>query len=161
MTSQKAGYAAGTEVAATRSRAEIEHVLEKAGATGFSYAWMAERSIARVEFLLGERQMRFTIPLPDRSESRFTHDGRHRRRPEAGMRAAYDGEIRRLWRSVLLMIKAKLEAVNSGITSIEEEFLAHIVLPDGSTVGQWSRDQLKAVYDGGKMPALLPGSDDR
>ena len=69
--------------------------------------------------------------------------------------------MRRLWRSMLLVIKAKLEAVNSGIVTIEQEFLAHIVLPDGSVVGDWAADQLKQVYGGGQMPALLPGSADK
>lgn len=161
MPSQSAGYAAGTEVPATKSRAEIEHTLERFGATGFSYGWMAERNVAQIEFLLGERQMRFTLELPDRSERRFTVDGRGRRRTETGIRAAYDQEVRRLWRSMLLVIKAKLEAVKSGIVTVEQEFLAHIVLPDGSVVGDWANDQLKAVYGGGQMPALLPGSAGR
>ena len=160
MTERRA-YATGTEVSADRSRAEIERPLERFGATGFSYGWMAERGLARIEFLLSDRQMRFTLELPDRSDRKFTYDGRGRKRPEAGIRASYDAEIRRLWRTMLLVIKAKLEAVSSGMLTVEEEFLAHIVLPDGSTVGDWAGDQLKAVYGGGTMPALLPGTDPR
>ena len=57
-----------------------------------------------------------------------------------------------------LAIKAKLEAVEAGISSFEEEFLAHVVLPDGSTFGAWAKPQLAAVYAGGSMPALLPGA---
>jgi hypothetical protein len=38
---------------------------------------------------------------------------------------------------LLLIIRAKLEAVESGITTLESEFLANILLPDGGTVGQW------------------------
>ena len=161
MPSRGAGYAAGTEVPATQSRTEIERTLERFGATGFSYGWMTERQVAQIEFLLGDRQMRFILAFPDRSERAFTHDGRGRRRTEAGMRSSYDQEVRRLWRSMLLVIKAKLEAVKSGIVSVEQEFLAHIVLPDGSVVGDWAADQLKQVYGNGSMPALLPGSADR
>jgi len=58
-------------------------------------------------------------------------------------------------------VKAKLEAVETGIVSLEEEFLAHVVLPDGSTVGQWAEPQLAELYGRGDMPALLPGMGDR
>lgn len=53
----------------------------------------------------------------------------------------------------------KLEAVAAGITTFEDEFLAHTLLPNGATVGEWAAPQIEAVYaDGGRhMPALLPG----
>lgn len=43
------GYAAGTTVAPAKSRAEIEHTLERWGATGFAYGWEAGRGIARID----------------------------------------------------------------------------------------------------------------
>lgn len=153
-------YAAKTEVPESRSRNEIEQTLTRFGATAFAYGWSADRARAQVMFEMGGRRMRFEITLPDRSSREFTHDGRNRRRTEAGMRAAYDQEVRRLWRSLLLVIKAKLEAVATGIVSLEEEFLAHVVLPDNSTVGQWVEPQIARVYGRGDMPALLPGSND-
>ena len=55
-----------------------------------------------------------------------------------------------------MVIKAKLEAVESGISIFEEEFLAHLVLPDGKTVGQFMLPQVEAAYETGKMPKLLP-----
>ena len=103
--------------------------------------------------------MRFSLSLPDRSDRQFTHTPSGSRRTETGIRAAYDQETRRLWRSLLLVIKAKLEAVATGIVTAEEEFLSHVVLPDNSTVGQWVEPQLARVYGRGDMPALLPGSD--
>ncbi len=54
------------------------------------------------------------------------------------------------------MIKATLEAVESGITTFEEEFLAHIVMPDGMTVGNHVRPTIAAWYAGGTMRPLLP-----
>jgi hypothetical protein len=35
----------------------------------------------------------------------------------------------RRWRALLLMIKAKVEAVESGVVTFEDEWLAHFVLP--------------------------------
>jgi hypothetical protein len=53
------------------------------------------------------------------------------------------------------VIKAKLEAVAAGITTIEDEFLAHTVLPDGSTFGEWAKPQLEEAYRLGSMPTHL------
>ena len=55
-----------------------------------------------------------------------------------------------------LIIKAKLEATETGITSFEEEFLAYMVLPDNSTVGGVLLPQLERTYETGDMPPLLP-----
>lgn len=60
------------------------------------------------------------------------------------------------WWALYLVIKAKLEAVESGISCFEDEFMANIVLPDGSLVGDFMRPQIAAAYDMGTMPALLP-----
>jgi len=61
-------------------------------------------------------------------------------------------------RALALVIKAKLEAVESGITVFDDEFMAHIVLPDGSTVGDFMKPQIEQVYLTGQMPPLLPAS---
>lgn len=63
---------------------------------------------------------------------------------------------RRLARALLLVLKAKLEAVESGVAIFEDEFLANIVLPDGSLVGQQVRPALINAYASKEMPHLLP-----
>lgn len=67
---------------------------------------------------------------------------------------------RQRWRALALVIKAKLEAVEAGITEFEEEFLAHIVLPNGGTVGQFMLPQVATAYETGQMPPLLPAPDE-
>ena len=52
-------------------------------------------------------------------------------------------------------IKAKLEAVESGISIFEDEFLANIVLPDGTLVGDNVRTQIAYAYKSGDVPLLL------
>ena len=66
-------------------------------------------------------------------------------------------EIRRLWRSLAMIIKAKLEAVASGVSIFDDEFMPYIVLPNGETVGQFMRPQIDVAYQNGSMPKLLPG----
>lgn len=56
-----------------------------------------------------------------------------------------------------LVIQAKLEAVEAGITTFEDEFLAHLVLPSGETFGEWAAPQLERAYITGAMPSSLLG----
>ena len=58
----------------------------------------------------------------------------------------------------MLVIKAKLEAVTAGISTIETEFLANIVLPDNTTAGEWMLPQIDRAYRTGEMPPLLPAA---
>jgi hypothetical protein len=44
---------------------------------------------------------------------------------------------------------------NIGITTFEEEFLAWMVLPDNSTVGEKVLTQLAEAYKDGQMPPML------
>jgi hypothetical protein len=55
------------------------------------------------------------------------------------------------------VIRARLEAIEAGIETFEEAFLAHVMLPSGETVGDATRDPIAAAYAGEPMPALLPG----
>ena len=57
-----------------------------------------------------------------------------------------------------MVIKAKLEAVTAGISTVETEFLANIVLPDNSTAGEWMIPQIDQAYRTGDMPPLLPAA---
>jgi hypothetical protein len=49
--------------------------------------------------------------------------------------------------------------VEAGIVGFEDEFLAHVVLPNGETLYDWARPQLEAVYTSGRMPEVLPQLD--
>jgi hypothetical protein len=64
--------------------------------------------------------------------------------------------VRRLWRALLLAIKAKLEVVESGLAIFEEEFLSNIVMPDGCTVGEHARPWIAEAYETGRVKGLLP-----
>lgn len=62
---------------------------------------------------------------------------------------------RQRWRALLLVIKAKIEAVQSGIVSFEDEFIGHTVMTDGRTFAEWARPQIAQMYEEGGMPALM------
>jgi hypothetical protein len=147
-------YAADTSVSTDRSRAEIEATLRRYKADQFGYATNARG--ATVMFSMGGRHIRFVLPLPDPQAREFTHTpAKGLPRTSAEAERAWEQACRQRWRALALVIKAKLEAVTAGITTIEDEFLAHTVLPDGSTVGQWAKPQLEEAYRIGAMPQSL------
>lgn len=150
-------YADKTSVSVESSRAEIERTLQRYGADSFAYGWDQARAL--IEFGHDGRRIRFVLPLPDRGAPEFhrTPTGKPRSDPDAAYRA-WEQACRQRWRALALVIKAKLEAVEAEISTIEEEFMAHLVLPDGSTFGQWAGPQLAKVYELNTMPALLPGA---
>lgn len=146
-------YAAKTQVSPEKSRMEIEQTLRRYGADAFGFGQDGNRAI--VTFRAHGRAVRFLIPVPTASEHRHDHHGYTR--TEKQIESARAQAERQRWRAMLLMIKAKLEAVESGIVTFEEEFAIHVVLPDNTTVGEWLLPQIQHAYETGDMPALLPG----
>ncbi|PWM75464.1 MAG: hypothetical protein DBX59_01720 [Bacillota bacterium] len=150
-----AKYAEKTEVSSSRSRDEIERTLTRYGATQFAYAWQEGRAV--IGFVLGGKQVRLMLPLPDRGAREFVYT------PERGLKRspeqqaqAYEQAVRQKWRALALVVKAKLEAVEAGISVFEREFFYDIVLPDGRTVGEYVLPQVEESYRSGIMPPMIP-----
>ena len=147
-------YAANTKVTSEKSKAEIERTLTRYGADQFIYGWDGNSAI--VGFRMEQRQVKFILPLPSRNGGEFTKTPTGKARSKQSADAAYEQAVRQKWRAMALVVKAKLEAVESGITTFDDEFMAHIVLPDGSTVGHFMRPQIETAYERGNMPLMLP-----
>jgi hypothetical protein len=149
-----ARYAADTSVSVDKSRAEIEAILRRYKAEAFGY--LTERRGAVVMFTIGGRHIKFILPMPDPEAKEFTHTPAKGdlRSPEAAEKA-WEQACRQRWRALALVIKAKLEAVSAGITTIEDEFMAHTVIPGGQTVGEFMKPQIALAYDTGAMPRNL------
>lgn len=145
-------YAKGTKVAAEQTRGELERTLARYGADAFSYG--SDEGRAVVAFRVNGRHVKFELAYPPPEAFALT-PGRIRRAP-AEQRRAREQRIRELWRALLLVTKAKLESVESGIESFEQAFLPYILLPDGSTTGEWLVPQIETAYESGQMPSLLP-----
>ncbi len=147
-------YAERTEVPIDRSKAEIEKTLMRYGADQFVYGTMLGR--AMIAFRANDRFVRFTLPLPDPGSREFSRTPTGRSRIKNAAQREFAQEVRRRWRALSLNIKAKLEAVETGITTFEQEFMAHIVLPDGLTVGEFMTPQIELAYETKEMPKALP-----
>ncbi len=147
-------YAADTTVSVEKSRAEIEAIVRRYGATEFASGWKS--GCAMIGFEMRKRQIRFILPLPkqDADEFKRTPKRRELRRPDQIMEA-WEQACRQKWRALALAVKAKLEAVASGISEFDQEFMANIVMPDGLTIGEHVLPRLEAALSGGPMPPLL------
>lgn len=140
------GYAENTKVPIDRSQAEIKKILQKYKATGF--AFMENTTMSVVLFEANFKRVKFVLPMPQSPSKNAT---------QASIKT-FEQLCRARWRCLVLAIKAKLESVESGITTFEQEFMAHIVLPNGQTVGDVMIPQIESSYQSGKMPPLLgPG----
>lgn len=152
-------YAAKTDVPVERSRAEIERLLIRYGATAFQYGWEGE--LSAISFKLQDRYVRILMPMPNRDDPALKQSGQGRQRTATAQRSAYEQAVKARWRALGLIIKAKLEAVALGITTIEREFLADVVLSNNQTFSQWAAPQIAAMYQTGKLPPLLPGGNEQ
>ncbi|MDD5367480.1 MAG: hypothetical protein PHQ40_00480 [Anaerolineaceae bacterium] len=151
-------YAKDTDVTADKSRTEIERILERYGATSFMYGWATGKAV--VGFEIKGKRYRLVLPLPDKDDPSFriTESGRRRTSKEQIL-AAWEQACRQRWRALALVIKADLEADESGIRHFEEAWRNELVLPNGMTVGEWISPQIEQVYQTGHMPSMLPGID--
>jgi hypothetical protein len=149
-------YAERTDVPVDKSKREIEQLLVKAGAS--SVATLIEGTTrCAVGFKLDGRGYRFMVPMPLPHEIDKTPTG-YKRTAEA-MRNAREQGIRQRWRALALILRAKLEAAQSGITALEIELLPYAILPGGRSVAEDVLPRLAEAYSSGKDVPLLPGTN--
>lgn len=135
MPSKNKGFAHDTSVSVDRSQGEIRKLLEKHGATEFVLGH--SQSAALVMFEMKARRIKFILPVP-------TNPNEKQRQVE-----------RARWRCLVLAIKAKLECAAIGLTTFEQEFMAHIVMPNGRTVSEEISPMIENSYKNNKMFPLL------
>ena len=152
----KGRYAADTTVSYRQSIAEIETLIERFNGGApleFIRGRVADRDI--IEFAIQGRRIRLWIALPDRESFRYT-PARKFERYEDEITKEWNKEINRLWRSMTAVVKAKLIAIEDGISTLEAEFLANLVLPAGTTVGEAMATTLEETLRTGVMPPMVP-----
>lgn len=123
-------YAARTAVPLDRSVSEVIRVLKKFGAERIGQA--EEPGRLAVQCFLQDRLLRFAIELPEGPQAR-----------------------RQRGRALLLVIKAKLESIESGVETFEQAFLANVVMPDGRTVADHAVPAIEHAYATGQTPQLM------
>jgi hypothetical protein len=146
-------YVLGASISSAASRVEIQDMLTGYGATGFRCGW--EEGRAAIAFTAGNRQFRLVLALPRSADlAGSAGDPLQPRRPGTGTKSPEE-TARRCWHRLALLIRAKLEAVDSGIVTFDQEFLAYMVLPGGGTVFQEAAPAIGTAYATGVRAGLL------
>lgn len=147
-------YAANTVVPVERSRAEIEKLLSVHKCSKFMAGVDHDAHSATVQFQAHNRIVKFVIALPNPSDPKYRKiQGSYLQRTQQGVDKVVAQAERTVWRALLLVIKAKLEAVESGIATFEDEFLAHVLLPNQRTVAEHIGPSIAQIYETGRMPS--------
>jgi hypothetical protein len=140
-----APYARGTRVDVERSRRELEAFLAARGASDFIV--LQDEASARVRFALYGNYFELVLPLPDPQSRAFSHTPTGRPRTPAGQQRAYNQTLREKWRVLLFVTRGKLQAVESGISSLDQEFVTAFV-----PAAAWP-EEAKPVASGGVIRA--------
>jgi hypothetical protein len=161
-------FAEGTEVPVSRSKAEIEALLQQHGANQRQFS--ADDTTGRfiLTFRLHDRYVKIESVV-DVSDLPKVGDG-YMRRDEIKYPQGWSGwtstrrkewcekqveqREREMYRRLLLHLKAKLDLTFDRET-FEREFLADIMLPNGDTLHTAVRERLEQAYTSGEMPPLL------
>jgi hypothetical protein len=146
-----AHFAQNTTVPVERSQQEVQKILRRYGADRFGT--MEDRKAAYLMFEYNSILIQITVPIPTKEEFSKTEKGRIRRNNQAEQ--AYDQAVKQRWRALVLGVKAKLEFVESGISTIEKEFMGWIMLPDGRPLSDHILPKIQEIAKTGKMPRLL------
>ncbi len=144
-------FASKTNVDSIKSRMEIERIVLKYGCTQFSY--MTKPNAAVIGFKSVDRFVKMELRLPTLAESSVNKVGATMSAKQA--QGAWEQQIRQRWRALALVVKAKLESVELGVATFEQEFMPYILLPNGETVGSSVTPLIAQAYSSGKTPQIL------
>jgi hypothetical protein len=148
-------YAQSTKVEVLSSQADILKLLAKFGVE--KHAFMNDGDSAAVAFTYGGLNYKISVLTPDPEHEAFRYTEAGRARTAEAARSAHVQEIRRRWRSLVLLVKAKLVAVDDDISTFEQEWMPYIMTGTGETLFEAMQVQIeKAKQMGGTIPAL-PG----
>lgn len=152
-------YAKGTKVAIETTDRQIKDMLRKAGAT--AYATFENRTSASIAFHLNDLNIRMNLSMPDPDDERFTMRKVNQHGAMAPQSASvaeklWEQACKERWRALHLCVKAKLEAIDAGVETFEDAFLAHVQTDTGETIGQRIKPQLQSIV-AGNMPLQITG----
>lgn len=136
-----AKYAKNTTVAASKTKVQIQELLIDWGIVEFFFATNVRGE--GIGFSFEGRLYNWNVLMPD---SKGLTDKQ------------YQQAVRQRWRILYMGLKMKLEEIDSGSETFEDQFLSKMVLPNGGTVSDFMKlpENLKLIGQS-KMPKLLTG----
>lgn len=158
-------YANDTTVSVSKSRDEIQRLLERFGATQMQWSDDFERGRAQLRFAWKHETTtylaRFDVQLPTNEKLReLALDGRSRRfsQKKFDKLRARRGMVEH--RELMIFLKAAFLAVQANIIKPEQLFLAWLEGADGVTVAERIIPRLTTLLNPGGSKALLKAVED-
>ena len=138
-----AKYAKNTSVPVSRSKQKIEELLESYGIEE-SFIGRSPRGDG-IGFRYNGKVYKMNVPAPPK---------------ENKTEKQYEQKLRQRLRILYMSTKMKFEEIEAGVISFEDQFLAQMCLPDGSTVAEFMRlpDNVEKLKQA-QMPKLLTSSN--
>lgn len=153
-----------TTVPVERSQGEVRKLLASYGASRFAFGEETDADgtqWAAVSFSVADRSVRMRVPLKAPDEDAIASKARRSRsKTPAQVRfEVNDQEARRIWRVIAWNLKARLVAVEEGVETFEEAFLAHLLDErTGLTIYEQLVQDGCVQLNGPLRPALMPGA---
>jgi hypothetical protein len=121
-----------TTVAVEKSQADIRQLLRKHGAGRFEFGEATDdngTTWAALGFAMNGRAIRMRVPLKPINDQAAANKARRARSKTLGeiRGEMIEQEAKRIWRVLAWNLKARLEAVEEGVETFEEAFLAHLL----------------------------------
>lgn len=130
-----AKYAKSTTVSISKSKMQIEKVLLSWGIEEF-FSGTSPRGDG-VGFKHNDRVYKISVPIKSDCNEQ---------------------ERRQMWRILFMSLKMDLEKIDCGLISFEDQFLAMMALPDGTTVADFMKlPENIAMLQKSNMPKMLTG----
>lgn len=132
-------YAKNTSVPVARSKQKIEELLVSYGIEE-SFMGRSPRGDG-IGWKYKGKVYKKNVPMPSKDDK---------------TEKQYEQEVRQRWRILYMSLKMKFEEIEAGVESFEDQFLAQMCLPDGTTVADFMKlPENIARLEKTKMPKLL------
>lgn len=136
-------YAEKTKVPVDKSMAEVRKILIKNGSEGVAIAETSENAL--VQFIFKSKSYKFIIKYPKSSDDDIFLNGKGYKRTLVQIENAIEHEKKRLWRAMVLYIKAAIEAHNNGIIDFKRSMMSHMMLPSGQTIYEKLENNIESI----------------
>jgi hypothetical protein len=154
-----------TRVPVAKSQEEVRNLLRKFGADQFTMGEGLDPATgtrwAGVEFVHADTLVRLRAHMRPTTDDAIGEHARATKSKRLTSDAFEQLEGDRVWRVLVWTIKARLVAVDEGLESFEQAFLAHLVDPSsGRTLWEGVRGHIEAgalALGGAGIPALGQG----
>lgn len=139
-----------TDVPVERTKEKIRQLFRLHGIEGFRFTENWKEHTIGLEFVRSQtvKDPALDKPIEVRIPVRMhipVLEGRHRR--DDYTQTAWERRERQVWRALYYYLKSQLEAVEFGLRSLTDVFMADIVTSDGRTIG----DQVKGALHTGRL----------